>query len=45
MKDYIASQAALMLVICNDYLDDDCRLSEGEIKDKVYDLMDIIQQE
>lgn len=43
MKDYIASQAALMLVICNDYLDDDCRLSEGEIKDKIYDLIDMIQ--
>lgn len=43
MKDYIAAQAALMLVICNEYLDDDCKLSEGEIKDRVYDIMDIIQ--
>lgn len=43
MKDYIAAQAALMLVICNDYLDDESALTEGEIKEKVYDLIDMIQ--
>ena len=44
LKENTTMQAALMLVICNAYLDDDCRMSEGQIKSMLYDLMDIIEE-
>ena len=43
MKEYITSQAALMMVICNYLLDENSRMSEGEIKTMLLDLMDMIE--
>ena len=44
IKEYTTMQAALMLVICNAYLDDDCRMNEGQIKSMLYDLMDMMEE-
>jgi len=43
LKEYTTMQAALMLVICNAYLDEESRMSEGEIKTMLFDLMDMIE--
>lgn len=43
-NEYLASQAALVIIICNSYLDDECKMSEGEIKNMVYDLVDMIEE-
>lgn len=42
-REYVASQAALMMVICNYMLDEESRMSEGEIKTMLFDLMDMIE--
>ena len=44
LKEYTTMQSALMLVICNAYLDDDCRMNEGQIKSMLYDLMDMMEE-
>ena len=42
-REYVTSQAALMMVICNYMLDEESRMSEGEIKTMLFDLMDMIE--
>lgn len=43
IREYVTSQAALMMVICNYLLDENSRMSEGEIKTMLFDLMDMIE--
>ena len=44
LKEYSTMKAALMLLICNAYLDDNCHMSEGQIKSMLYDLIDMMEE-